>query len=455
MKDRVFIAWSGTNEVANLVKNILEKKYNYVCSIGGNADNSSQMSSVGDTVLQQIKTCNQAIVIFQNRADGAVSNNLFFELGYVLASYGQKKVHCVRKFTEKVVLPTDFDNSFVEPLKKQNNESEELTTEEFAEQIVKYFISRQKMSINENKMFLINNRYLIHDKIISHYSEAGSKCSDYELAQYLLFYLQAAHMFGDEIKVYNEILEFKNAHHYEFSSELSLSVNICISFLEMVMNIKVKPNSDVYIDEDVFWKFRNDYMHYGTLVTTDDIGVFDEWVSVFLAEHFAFAYMLIANNDAFDDNMKRKFNEKAKQHAYETIDAIKDLEERTPSKENNDSIGLISLFKSYVYRNLYIAKQNLNEDGAQEWLEKTLQERKSLRKNFGKGTIDTQLYNNFCMEYYLALVNYLEFVDTSEIDEFELMMYRKEMKDYLNSVRKESNENPYLKQISNWCNQAV
>ena len=113
MKDRVFIAWSGSKEVATLVKDILEKKYNYVCSVGGNSDNNSQLSSVGDTVLQQIKTCNQAIVIFQNRGDGAVSNNLFFELGYVLASYGQKKVHCVKKISENVVLPTDFDNAFV------------------------------------------------------------------------------------------------------------------------------------------------------------------------------------------------------------------------------------------------------------------------------------------------------------------------------------------------------
>lgn len=449
MKDRVFIAWSGSNKVATLVKDILEKRYNYVCSIGGNSDNNSMFSSVGDTVLQQIKTCNQAIVIFQNRSDGAVSNNLFFELGYVLSSYGQKKVHCVKRINEDVVLPSDFDNSFVQPIDDDSSQ------EVFANGIVQYFISRQKMSINENKMYLINNRYLIHDKIVSHYSETGSKCSDYELAQYLLFYLQAAHMFGDEKKVYNEILEFNNTHHYEFSEELALSVNISLSFLEMVMNIKAKPNSDVYIDEDVFWKFRNDYRHYEAVLLDDDIGVFDEWAAVFIAEHFAFAYMLIANNDEFDDSMKRRFNEKAKEYAEKTIDAIERLEERTPSRENNDVLGLISLFKAYVFRNLFIAKQYLGEGDAQDWLEKTLKERRSLRKNFGKGTIDTQLYNNFCMEYYLALVNYLSYVGNDAIDEFELIMHRKEIKEYLKSVKKDNNENPYLKQIDNWCNQDV
>ena len=169
MKDKVFIAWSGSNEIAFRVKSILEKKYNYVCSIGGNSDNNSKFSSVGDTVIQQIKSCNQAIVIFQNRRDGSVSNNLFFELGYVMAMYGMKKVHCVKRKNEEVILPSDFDNSFVETLNESGDD------EAFAKNIVSYFISRQKMSINENKMYLINNRYIIHDKIVSHYSESDSK----------------------------------------------------------------------------------------------------------------------------------------------------------------------------------------------------------------------------------------------------------------------------------------
>ena len=101
MKDKIFIVWSGSNKIALKVKEVLESKYNYLCSIGGNSDNDSTFSSIGDTVLQQIKNCNQAIVIFQNKENGAVSNNLFFELGYVLARYGQKKIHCVKRKNEK------------------------------------------------------------------------------------------------------------------------------------------------------------------------------------------------------------------------------------------------------------------------------------------------------------------------------------------------------------------
>ena len=34
---------------------------------------------------------------------------LFYELGYVSSEYGMKKVHCVRKMHDNILLPSDFD----------------------------------------------------------------------------------------------------------------------------------------------------------------------------------------------------------------------------------------------------------------------------------------------------------------------------------------------------------
>lgn len=443
MKDKVFIAWSGSNTIAIMVKKILENRFNYVCAIGGNADNNSQFSSIGDTVIQQIKSCNQAIVVFQNRHDGAVSNNLFFELGYVLSMYGTKKIHCVKRADESVVLPSDFDNSFVEPISGVEND------EEFAEKIVDYFMSRQKMSINENKMFLINNRYLIHDKIKAHYSTMGSKCSDYELAQYILFYMQAAHMFGDISKVQKEIFELKQLHNFEFSDELSLSVNICLSFFDLVSNVKNDSvTSDVYIDQNVFWKFKNDYKHYSEQITDDDTGIFDEWANVFIHDHLAYGHVLFASNPEISDDLRRSLHKMSNEYATECLTCIGILEQRAPCKENNDETGLISLIKSYAYCNIYLSKHFLKEVDENDYLIKTLKERESLKNNYIIGSIDTQLYNNFCMQYYLALISYLTY---NKVDEFELLMYKNEISEYLNSVKKDKNENAYIKQISQWC----
>lgn len=445
MKDRVFIAWSGTKEVADGVKKILENEYNYICTIGGNADNNSAFSSVGDTVIQQMKSCNQAIIIFQNKNDGCISNNLFFELGYVFSMYGPKKVHCVKMEGEDIVLPSDFDNAFVEPIQGDGS------VDAFSTGIVEYFIGRQKMSINENKMFLIDNRYMIREKITSHYSEFGSKCSDYELAQYVLYYMQAAQMFNDVPTVLKEIIEFKNKHNFEFSSELSLAVNICISFFEMLLAIEEDDDSDVFIDEKTFWKFKKAYTHYIESVKDDEFGIFDEWAKVFLVEHMAFGHMLFANNGSLSPELRRKAYMESKRYGLEALECIRVLETVTPHKENHDDKGIISLFRAYIYRNLFISKSYLGEEDAIDFLKDTIRERENLKNTYSRGSIDTQLYNTFCMEYYLSLISYLDSEEAKDLDEFEIMMYKTEIKEYLQSVHNDSSETAYLHRIQKWC----
>ncbi len=445
MKDRVFIGWSGSNKVAILVKKILEERNNYVCYIGGNADNNSHFASVGDTVLQQIKTCNQAIIIFQNRADGSVSNNLFFELGYVLSSYGTKKVHCVKRAAENVILPSDFDNSFVEPIVDDGSD------QAFAEGIVEYFKGRQKMSINENKMMLINNRYRIHDMIIAHYSESGSKCSDYELAQYILFYMQAAHMFEDIPKVHEELFKFKQAHNFEFSSELALAVGIALNFFELVENIKVDPKTcDAYVDPEVYWRFYNACKLNSSQVEKDDVGIFNEWADMFINNHSNFGAMLLANNSSLDKSLRENAYQKTVELGLKTLESIEALERVAPCRENHDSEGFLSLIRAYAYRNLFVSEKFLGRIEAEDWLKKSLYEREKLKNNFMSGTIDTKLYSTFCMEYYLALVNYYDFT-TEEINSFELYMRKKDINDFLTNLNNDMGRNAFITQIEAWC----
>lgn len=441
MKDQIFIGWSGSNKVALKIKKILETK-NYKCTIGGNADNNSQFSSVGDTVIQQIKNCNQAIMIFQNRTDGTVSNNLFFELGYVLAMYGQTKVHCVKRADEQVILPSDFDNSFLEPISCGDSD------DEFVDEIISYFFKRQKMSINVNKMMLINNRYIMHDYIQRHYSEQGSKCSDYELAQYILFYMQAGHMFGDERKVQLEIKHFKDQYHAYFSDELSTTVNICISFFDMILNIKIRNDGEFYIDRATFRQFRDKYKGFREEIVKDDMGTFDEWANVFISEHITYAYGLYAMNPELSEESMQKNLIESYAWAEQTLKDLKILEESAPVKDNNDHKGILSLFYAYVYRNLFLSCKYLNkEEEALKWLEKTKKERTALKNNFEIGSIDTQLFENFEMEYYLTLTEYLIYADMFNIDEDEVEDYKDEIKAYLKDTKRQIEHSKYVERI--------
>ena len=443
MKDKVFIGWSGSNTVANAVKKILEEKYNYICYIGGNSDNSSDNISIGDTVIKQIKLCNQAIMIFQNRADGQVSNNLFFELGFVFAKYGAKKVHCCKKEGETIVLPSDFDNSLVEPVKGES-------LQEYVDGVVKYFLSRQKMSIDANKMMLINNRYMTHDLIQSHYSENGSKCSDYELAQYILFYMQAAQMFGDEVKVQRELTNFKRDHQFEFSEELAIAVNLSLSFFEVLANIRKSSKGGFCIDAPVYKRYADSCEDYLDDIPADDTGTFTEWAKVFISQQLNYVLMLFAQNDENDEEMCEMLYEKCIASGHRTIELFKQLELTTPCKENNDSVGLISLFRAYVYRNLFVCYKYLNNPEHIKYLELTRKERKSLMRTFDKGTIDSKLFENFKMEYYLTLSEYLLCEEAVKEDRFEVKMLLEEIKNYLKETADNDDSNIYISQIGDY-----
>ena len=444
MKDKIFIGWSGNNSIALKIKKILENDYNYICCIGGNADNSSNFASVGDTVIQQIKSCNQAIMIFQNKADGSISNNLFFELGYVFSSYGAKKVHCVKKGNEQIVLPSDFDNSFVEPICAENEDV-------FIDGIVKYFLGRQKMSIEVNKMMLINNRYRIHDILQSHYSEVGSRCSDYELAQYVLFYMQAAQMFGDGKDVQRELQEFKKNHYHEFSSELALAIDIALNFFDLSDDIRLAEGGRIYVDENTYFKFISTAKELLEDIQDDEAGTFDEWARVFVSQHMTWAHNLYCGNiEEVDAEMREEIYSRTITSAEDCAKYIAILEASTPSKENNDGIGLISVLKSYLYRNIYIAKKNLKHDDLLEWMEKAKKERKTLLRNFDRGSLDSKLYDNFRFEYYLSLAEWLV-EKGGALDKFEKKMHLKEVTGYLKDMQEEDDVNVYVKRIGEFC----
>lgn len=441
MKDKIFIAWSGSNSIAIKVKSILEAR-NYKCTIGGNSDNNSTYTSVGDTVIQQIKNCNQAIIIFQNRADGNVSNNVFFELGYVLASYGQQKIHCVKKADEQIILPSDFDNSFVEPIVCADDDG-------FVKGILDYFFARQKMSINENKMLLINNRYRMHDYIQRHFSEQGSKCSDYELAQYILFYLQAAQMFGDERKVYAELKQFKDDFHSYFSDELAIAVNMGISYFEMSSNILAREDGEFYIERRVFTRFRDSYLKCKEDLIEDDTGMFHEWANAFISQRLNYAYLLFSNNPDLTEEKLIKNVEMSRQWGEIALADMEKLESFATIKDNNDHKGILSLFRSYIYRNMFICCKKLHdEEGELSWLNKSKKERTALKNNFEIGSIDSQLYDNFAMEYYLTLVEYLVYADKLGLDEDDVEDYKEEIKEYIEQSTKQTNYSKYVDRIA-------
>ena len=439
MKDKIFIIWSGGTAAAHKVKTILENNHNYICMIGGGFGSKADSLTVGDTVIRQMKLCNQAIVIFQKKSGGEVSDNLYFELGFVTAMYGFKKVHCVCRKGETIALPSDFDNSFIEMVDGTDDDS-------FAESIVRYFLKRQKLSVDVNKMSLINNRHTMHDMIQAHYSDMGSRCSDYELAQYILFYMQAAVMFQDDSKALEELRDFKRRHNMEFSKEIAVAVNLSIALLEVQVGLN-NADGTVYLGEASFRKYYNACKNLLEEIDEDDSGTFDEWARTFATENISYACCLYSQNPDTPESMRNSLLERTIRYAKKALESMEKLERVTPVEENNDDVGLIALFRAYVYRHLFIASKYLDNGEAGDWLSKALKQRAQLVRTFSDQAVDSTLYMNFEMEYYLVLVEYLNYTGKENIDPFEYEMYLSEIDEFIARIERNNSIHAFAKAV--------
>ena len=367
--------------------------------------------------------------------------NLYFELGFVASSYGLKKIHCVRKIDEKIVLPSDFDNSFVKGLAADNDDV-------FARNIVDYFMSRQKLSVETNKMWIINNRHIVHEMIQAHYSDMGSKCSDYELAQYILFYMQAAVMFQDDSKILNELKNFKKRYGNEFSEELNESVNLSIALLDVQTNL-VNCNDIVYLKDEDFRRYYNSCKDILDDIKDDNSGIYDEWARAIASENLAYACALYSCNPDIDSNMKVYLSDRTIQYGKVCLEYLDILDSMSHNIENNDHIGVIAVFKSYIYRHLFIAYREKDREEAGNWLQLAMKTRKQLVRNFDDNTVDSKIYSNFEMEYYLSLIEYIMFFGKDSIDPFDYMVYMKDIDEFIAKIEKTDTIHAFAKQIEN------
>ncbi len=422
MKDKIFIIWSGNKDLAVKVKKLLSR-YDYTCYVGGGDEQSDNRNmTVGDTIRTQMNECNQAIVLFNlKKTDDvsqvpAVSQNLFFELGYTFSTYGKQKVHCVRKKGEDIVLPSDFDNSFVEMLEAPDEDT-------YAQNIVEYFLKRQKMTLTRNKLDIINNRYTIREIIKQHYnSQIGSKCSDYELAQYILFYTQAAHMYRDEQNILNELKDFKQKYYTRTSKELSLSIDLGIAYLEMVNKLQKEEDGDVFIDYDTFGDFCDVCESIIAKSENDPVGDYYLWLELFTYEFWNYAYLLLASNNSEEEDDRREYMINSVKMSKEAFDRIEKIISSGYEADIRDKDGLIALMQSYMYRNQFLIMRDLDEEGKKYladnnyientdllyWLEKAFETRKEMVTNF-KGCIDSAIYDHISMEYYLIACEYMKY----------------------------------------------
>lgn len=92
---KAFVAWSGNHSFAlALAAHIDAQDKGIECIVGGSSVGGIGGKTVFDTVMEQMKQCDQAILLVQKHpVTGKISPNLMFEWGHLMAKLPPNKVH--------------------------------------------------------------------------------------------------------------------------------------------------------------------------------------------------------------------------------------------------------------------------------------------------------------------------------------------------------------------------
>ncbi len=407
MKGRIFIGWSGDTRIAEEVKAKL-KKANYEGIVGGETG-AAKTLFLGQAILEEIDTCDQGIFVFQKKKDGHISPSTLFELGYALARLKANKIHIFYvDIPEKdESIPTDLEGSWATHL---------FNVEEgmIDDKVIEIFLANQKKVFVGNKMEIINDYYEFR-RDFDNYVKT-SFCSEYELAQYVLFFSQAAYMFNDVYEGQACLTKLANSLTH-ISPELGTALRFAWGYLDIFVHVRAQEDI-LYLETIHFSDARETFSGVLKNLKSWPENEFKTWLELLALESLNYIHILGAACPDIPLDRRNRMLKNSIPYANRSLEKCEALT-GSPNNELNDLSNneqCVTLYRAYMFRNLSTAYLKLGEtDKSKEYLKQSYEERRKLLEYYKVKTISSRIFESIEMEYYLAiseLLDYHEDVDT-------------------------------------------
>ena len=283
MKDYVFIGWSGDEDIAIFLKEILDEE-GFICVIGGehkgNPPDVGTKKTVHETVINQMNHCDQAILLFRKKEDNlSISGNLIYELGYLSALYNSTdsyaKVHIYKidiTEQESSLFPSDLHGIWGTNISSSDKSTGKKSDKEIAKEIAGIFIKKQDQIARKDKFEILNDHHFVEYEMVNHFETPSM--SDYDLAEEILVYVLSAFCYHEQKDIRQKMGEFKKKmiEKKKRSRELNWSVNYALVTLELFCRTIPNKDGSLSMDKHTFTNFDKNYQSIGN----DIIGVFKD-----------------------------------------------------------------------------------------------------------------------------------------------------------------------------------
>jgi len=422
--EKVFIAWGGNIDVANMVSNELVKG-GFDGVVGGGVPTDMY---IGTQVFSQINQCTRAIILVENTRKDAVnpfSSNLMFEWGYLSAKMDPRKLH-VFLINESIKnLPSDLAGIWAEEIKN----TDEKSREEIAAEIADVFLKAASRPIEIDKM-----------RIFSHWNEVKRNLSVYsstpayseiECAHYILHSMEVCYAYMEEEDIVNILeqivpssnaLEFAiqvvKANHLMFTESEGLTKELSFDTLSELKSL-FERNFD-FSNQD-----RNLHM----------------WFKYACYNRLGLLYMFIIRNDEFDMELKKTYFDKAIECNDIVLQTLNEISEHYPQEA-----VYTKLYEGYIFRDLYRLNKIMdNTEKMQHFITAAMKSHEVFylyyKQRFPN---DSFLTKHFGKEYYLDCAEHIKFVK----DPIERKIAENTIRSFLEKVETDSGrQHVVLKQL--------
>lgn len=435
MNGNIFIGWCGSNRLAIEVSKVLTKNQ-FKCIIGGKYEDPTNVY-IGGTILEQLKSCNQALFIVQKNDSGSISNNVIFEIGFQLSKFDNQVKHLHLFYLDidpkDKSIPSDLLGAWANHINTNG-----LDVSEIVSIITESFLKEQKLQLVQNKMELINNWHYLNNIVMSHFD--SPTCSDFEMAQYLLFY-SVSSGFINIFPQMKECITLLKKNVDEKSEELYHASKLATIIHEFGMSIKKKDNI-CYLDDSAYVDASDSLkkeLEWADSYSADNFkkdSDFIIWFEMIARQRQGYVSMMYVNNPELSTDEIDEGYREAILYSEQTVVLCDRLREMD-SKNNRE---LSTLYRSFAERNLSIAYGYFEEQDKERYYKyQSFEDKRFLREYSKDLVLDIRIADSFERGYFLAMAEILKY----ETDARKIRIYKKEIEAYTNymlTIRDTSNQ---------------
>ena len=357
--DNIFIGWSGNQSLANELGTEINRNKTFNAIVGGGTPTNMY---IGAQVLDQIKDSDYALLLMEKK-NGAISANLMFEFGYILAKMPVNRIFLVLINMESTELASDIQGTWVFKTKKFDRS---VTAEsDFARELYADFVEfeRNRLLVGQSNYFDYIDRW---EECFSDL-KTDSRISTND-SEYIILGCLAADYYNDYQELYDVL------HKVNYDEAVSNIVYFAKAYISIFLD---SGNMRYPLNDDQMMTCRE---AFESLLERDRTlsPKLDRILDILVHDAYGLACMLYLRNEELDEDESEYFSVLCEDHCLQVFKLIDEYREEF----GEDNKVLMNLFDAYICNDLAKFYQRRDDmDKHISFLERSVKSRKELFKS--------------------------------------------------------------------------